>query len=482
MAICAGALALGLAACGGGGGGGSMSTDTTETDRSADEQRMKITGAIAAAQSAVGALDDIATDALIAAAEAALAAAKETVMAADALSAGEKGAYDTTISVIEGNFAQARSSIAMTRDELRRATATEAARLRTALDGARISDIAATVEYGAAPTLAGTIPSDPPVPVTGLRPEAVAGSATRAGGWTGAYSVADEAAGTADTIVFYTDIDPPGTQPFGGEMGKYGTANGLDTDGNLPIVAATDATLIASTDFPTGPGIRTHMAGMNGVVEVAGTFDGALGNYVCVPGANGCTSSIRAGGGIALQGGGGWKFVPAQGAVVAKPDTEYAWFGWWQRTVGESYAVGAFHGGGDAAAFADFPRLQGTATYRGPAVGKFVFDPQIGVATAGDFTATATLAVDFGDDADPGERHRDRRRVPCQRRGGTVVGRAAIRRDRRRRGYRGRGHRLVDRRTATGGGGLAHLVRPAARRRRRPGATHRHRQRRRLLR
>ena len=47
-------------------------------------------------------------------------------------------------------------------------------------------------------------------------------------------------------------------------------------------------------------------------------------------------------------------------------------------------------------------RLQGTATYSGPAAGKYVIDPQIGDASAGDFTATATLEVDFGDDSDPG--------------------------------------------------------------------------------
>ena len=46
--------------------------------------------------------------------------------------------------------------------------------------------------------------------------------------------------------------------------------------------------------------------------------------------------------------------------------------------------------------------LQGTATYSGPAAGKFVIDPQIGDASAGDFTASATLEVDFGDDSDPG--------------------------------------------------------------------------------
>ena len=399
MAVCAGALALGLAACGG--GGGTVQTDTMATPAA---QRTGIARVIQNARTAVGALADTATDALIAAAEAAVEAAREAVADADALSAAEKAAHGTTISVIEGNLDAARSSIMMARAAQRRAMAEEVAKLRPALDGARISAVTATVEYGTPPTMTGTIPGTPATAVTDLRTEAVAGSASSAGGWTGGtYTAAGEAA--ADEIVFYTDIEAPGTQPFGGEMGKYGSANELDADGNLPIGAGTDATRVSSSAFPTGPGIRTHMAGPDGAVAVAGTFDGAEGSYVCTPAAdNGCTSSIKDGGGIALAGGGGWKFVPAAGATVSKPDMAYRYFGWWLRDLGGSYAVGAFHGGVGRAAqdFAEFPRLQGTATYSGPAAGKYVIDPQIGDASAGDFTATATLEVDFGDDSDPG--------------------------------------------------------------------------------
>ena len=147
------------------------------------------------------------------------------------------------------------------------------------------------------------------------------------------------------------------------------------------------------------------MEGLSGVVEVAGMFDGVTGTYVCTPAqGNGCTSSVKDGGGIALAGGGGWKFVPMEGAMVPKPDTAYRYFGWWLRNTGESYAFGAFHAGqgGDPQDFASIATLQGTATYSGPAAGMFVIDPQIGDATAGDFTASATLEVDFGDTTDRG--------------------------------------------------------------------------------
>ena len=254
--------------------------------------------------------------------------------------------------------------------------------------------------------LSGTVPGTPAIAVAELATEAVAGSAPSLDGWAGgAYGASDEAAGTADTIVFYTDIEPPGTRPFSGADGKYSTANGLDATGNLPIAADTDATLIASDDFPDGPAIRDHEAGMDGTVSVAGTFDGAAGAYVCAPApGDACSSSLRPGGGIALAGGAGWTFVPDAGAMVASTDAEYRWFGWWQRAAGGSYAVGAFHGGtaGDPADFDRFVELTSTATYRGPAAGRYVLDPPLGEAQAGDFTARAELTVDFADTADAG--------------------------------------------------------------------------------
>ena len=303
----------------------------------------------------------------------------------------------TTISVIEGNLDAARTLITAARGD-------EVAKLTAALAGDRIRAVTATVEHGAAPTMGGTIPGTPATTVTGLETTVVAGSTTTSGGWTGAaYTAADKPAGTTDEVVFYTDVEAPGTRPFSGEMGKYGTTDGIDSDGNLEIRSATDATLIASSEFPTGPGIVTHPAGADGVAEVTGTFDGAPGTYVCTPAMNnGCTSSVRSGGGIALAGGGGWKFVPDQGAMVAKPDTEYRYFGWWVRKAADdSDSVGAFHGGvgGGAQDFANLPRLQGTATYSGPAAGKFVLDSRIGPAAAGEFTADTTLEVDFGDDS-----------------------------------------------------------------------------------
>ena len=90
--------------------------------------------------------------------------------------------------------------------------------------------------------------------------------------------------------------------------------------------------------------------------------------------------------------------------MVRPRDAEFQYFGWWQRQTGDGYALAAFHAGEGGARdeFEGLAALQGPATYRGPAVGKFALRPQISKPTAGDFTATATLTVDFGDGAATG--------------------------------------------------------------------------------
>ena len=246
--------------------------------------------------------------------------------------------------------------------------------------------------------MSGTVPGTPQVAIAGLETTAD-GAARSVDGWQGGtYTAA--AGGVVDTVVLYTNIAAPGTRPFSGDGGKY-DVNVLDADGNLPIEANTDTTLVAAAAFPSGPGIVTHETDADGTVRVVGSFDGASGAYVCTPAMGGaCTSSVRHGGGYTLAGG-DWKFVPADGAEVPDPDTEYQYFGWWLRQTGDAAAIGTFHAGvgGASDELGDLRALQGTATYRGPAVGKFALSPRIGEVSAGDFAATVTLEVDFGDDA-----------------------------------------------------------------------------------
>ena len=384
------AVALALAACGGGGG---VSVNVS-VDKAKD-QRAAIDRAIKAAETAVEDLDDGSDEAALAAARDAVLDAKEAVTAAGALSAAEKAAYGTAIRAIEKNLDEAEVIIGA-------ALAMASEKLSGALEGTRITGISAAVKHAAAPALSGTVPGETATAVAGLETAPVRGGVSTADGWQrGRYAAADETGGTSDTVILYTNIEAPGTQPFSGEGGRYSAVNGLDADGNLPIADATDATLIASSGFPTGAGIREHTAGAGGSVEVTGSFDGASGTYVCTPApGSACTSAVTSAGGIRLTGGDGWKFAPAEGAQVPTSDDEYQYFGWWLRKAEGGWAVGVFHDGAGSAAdeFANLVALEGSATYRGPAAGNFALDRQ----TGGEFTATATLEVDFGDGTETG--------------------------------------------------------------------------------
>ena len=387
-------LALGLAACGGGSGGPVSMLDP------AVEQRAAITASIRNARAAVAALDEEATEVALAAAEEAVEAARTAVMDAGALTMDETDGYSLTIALLEEKLAPAMMRIEEARTE-------EAAGVLAAFDGPGIGEISATVMHGAAPIMTGTILGSPPKSVTGLETAAAGGTVT-VGAWHGgAWTASDEVAGVQDRIVFHTDIAEPGTRPFSGEGGKYDDTNGLDGEGNLPILDGIDATLIASSAFPTAAGIREHPGGSGGTVLLAGTFDGAQGAYACTPAAESpCTSSVKHGGGITLAGGaGGWTFRPAEGATVPVPDGDYRYFGWWLREAGGARFIGTFHAGvGNAGnEFASLAALQGEARYRGPAAGMVVIGDEDGSPLRAEaFTALAVLTADFGDDVDPG--------------------------------------------------------------------------------
>ncbi len=436
-------LALGLGACGG--SGEKAVAGLVDT---AAQQRAAVLKAIRVATDAVHDLDGESTDAEVDAAAAAIVAARKAVADADTLSNIEKEEAGKQVSRLERDLDDQRKLIARARED-------EVGKLFAALGRPGIADIRAAVRYGAPPTMSGTVPGTPPTTVSDLE---TAGATGQLGGWRGGtYTAADEAAGTADTVALYTNVEAPGTQPFSGEGGKYGTADGLDTDGNLPIVAGTDATLIASSAFPTGPGIRTHEAGTDGTAEVAGSFDGASGAYVCEPAQGGaCTSSVKHGGGYTLAGG-TWKFVPATGAMVATTDTEFQYFGWWSRETG------------DGVRGERLPCRRGRRGGRVRKPRRASGPGDLSRPRRGQFRLEAPGRRGFGRglhrhrDATGGFRRRrrrgdgrgDGRRLHGGRSLQALVGRAPHGRDRRRRLDRGcrkqhRDHRLVDRRERRG--------------------------------
>ena len=102
---------------------------------------------------------------------------------------------------------------------------------------------------------------------------------------------------------------------------------------------------------------------------------------------------------------GSWAFVPTDPeGTIDVADSAYLSFGWWLNKTGDdSYEVDVFH----AAATGMTPNtgagsaLEGTATYRGGAAGKFAIQSTTeDSAEGGHFTASATLVANFDADLD----------------------------------------------------------------------------------
>lgn len=221
--------------------------------------------------------------------------------------------------------------------------------------------------------------------------------------WSSTMVSAKDTAGTkdTDTVVVYTDIAPDKTKPF---------EDVFTLTNNVLPQSAMDTKYIAAPMFPSSPGVVIHgenSAQFNEEISFPGTYAGAPGYYRCTEGgsSNDCESQATNNG---IQLSSSWLFDPDGGAMAREADDEFSFFGWWLRVdANEDYSVDVFHGnvGGTAITDADFNALTGTATYMGPAAGKFAINPQLPGTTpmGGHFTATATLEADFedGTGADP---------------------------------------------------------------------------------
>ena len=207
-----------------------------------------------------------------------------------------------------------------------------------------------------------------------------------------------------DTLVIYTDIDAPADVDIETVYTTDGGDNLLD---NALMFANTDDVRYGkaqSDDFPSVPG-ATLTYGTGGLDStVLGTFDGVAGAFKCTV-APSCTVTVNAMGNLASAT--GWRFTPASplDATVKVPDEDYAYFGWWlnkPKLNTAQHDVEVFAGGSSAEHALDtLPEaIVGTATYAGPAAGKYVTQTftagaQID-AGVGHFTAHANLTANFG--------------------------------------------------------------------------------------
>ena len=278
--------------------------------------------------------------------------------------------------------------------------------------GGNAMTVAPTVSatYGMGPKVTGTVtPTDVAKDGTTVATPVESGMLTATdtnvaamSGWRGA-ELAGSNGMTSDTAVVYAYVEQPDTEPF---ESVYALTAGDLTIATTAAGAAHNA-LVASPEFASGAGSKAHMPTITApggttptIVRFGGTFAGATGTYRCT-GAD-CQSEVTEGGGVHLSGDGGWTFTPNTGAMAQVPDSLYQHFGWWVRNdAAGDYLIDVFHGFTGTQPTIAITTVQGTATYSGPAAGKYALNRLLGGGTpmAGHFTATATLEVDFGDES-----------------------------------------------------------------------------------
>ena len=158
---------------------------------------------------------------------------------------------------------------------------------------------------------------------------------------------------------------------------------------------------LKSPSFPQQAGTKTFKAGER---EFRGTYDGAPGKFACTADADTCKATWTDAG-IDLSA--GWTFHPDDGARVSVADSAFQSFGWWQRMNADgSVDAGPVHFHNfrathiDTAADGAYENLEGSATYKGSAAGKYAIYSGVfsADAEAGHFTADAELMATFGDD------------------------------------------------------------------------------------
>lgn len=406
--LLAASLALALGACSSSdddppmtGGDG---TETPEPDP-AIAQRAAIKSAIGTASSAVGAVDDDATDAQVMAADNAIAAAKKAIADAANVPADERAANTGTVDALASRLMAAKDSRKMAMDDKMKADmkamTAKAKALKMAIMGG--GHVAATPMSIPAFDLDGDGDGTTQSAALTLKAGDAAGSL---GKWMGMDYVGMAGTGDAKTTGMtrvYSNMDAAKSVAFVGDAGEavHGLTESSGTDGkNMYSLGAAADMNVGGSKFPTTG--RTTYTGAGR--KFTGTYMGASGTYECT-GDVACTATYGATG-ITLAG--TWTFAPNAGAMLKMKDDQYLYFGWWVRKDSKGMAThaGALYGemmpeGGTAALVTESvindAALVGKASYMGKSAGKFAISDPLRPANdnAGHFTADAELMADF---------------------------------------------------------------------------------------
>lgn len=381
---CVAALALGLAACGGGGDDDTADAPTVTGPTQAELDAANAAAAAAAAKAAEE--------------EAARMAAEE------ALAAEQAKQQRTTAKQLEAAINSAPTdggTPPVTQSPLDKFTAIDAvtASLPTTPGMPAVPSLTgAGLTLGLeGATTADTDDARTPRMATG-------DSVGSLGDWAGTmYSHKSADTGTSNEAVVYINrADTPG-KPFveGVRLPTDTTLAPSTRTVTFPTAGLPATKDVAGEGFPTAGTTSYTVDPVTQSVVIAGTYQGASGQYSC----DATCSAVASSAGVQLVG--EWKFVADVGAMTAREDTNYLYFGWWitKNRAGDPTNAGAFTGvvgavqGDDPTnnALATNPNaLGGSATYSGAAAGKFAIDDPLGDAGSGHFTADVALKASFG--------------------------------------------------------------------------------------
>ena len=229
-----------------------------------------------------------------------------------------------------------------------------------------------------------------------------------------------------EVMAVSTDIEAPAATPFAmvsgqeltvdadGAVASGADAVAFDPGGALSGSNSGDAAVLAkimSSAFASGTAAVLTFGGddpddpTDAAFTAMGSYNGAMGTYMCAGGAVDCTVTLDAMGMLTAMSD-GWIFTPDTGATSDVPDADYLHYGFWLKRTTD--AMGAIvydevetFAGSSVAASGDVGSVTGSATYSGGTAGVYVrnvYNPDgtIDRATSGHFTADASLTATFG--------------------------------------------------------------------------------------
>ena len=231
--------------------------------------------------------------------------------------------------------------------------------------------------------------------------------------WRGAMLTRDNADGTMDTVVVYTDIGNDGTATL---FDRYESTRPSSTMPRTWAVGTEDTATMKYIQWllVRRPDVKTEVGGTptTPTLTFMGTVHGIPGTFSCAAGLDTCEAPGRfADDKVVLAGddvaAGAWTFIPDADASTYTDDPTYLTFGWWfDKDAGgnpedfRAFSTASAGLGRRTETSTAGGNLRGSATYKGAAAGKYATASTIAATyEGGHFTAMATITADFDADS-----------------------------------------------------------------------------------